>query len=186
MSAEKEEKQIKDSLEALMLMSPNSRLKFLNENQQILNFVMNKTQFLKDSDDFKHPMSYRIKLVLAGVSESPKCPTCGKSLEFSRSKQMFKKHCNSSCASLDPEVVKAHEKTSFERHGCKRFNNHEMQERTMLEKHGVKSALCKSEFRDKGKITLFEKYGSKNFNNPQKATKTSKDRYGTGRNNQKS
>ena len=52
----------------------------------------------------------------------------------------------------------------------------------MMKRHGVKSALCESEFREKGRCTLEVKYGSRTYNNSKKATETCKLRYGSGRN----
>ena len=59
------------------------------------------------------------------IAEAPKCPTCGKTLEFSINKHRYKHHCNSQCAAKDPNVITKREQTCLIKYGNKSFNNHE-------------------------------------------------------------
>lgn len=56
--------------------------------------------------------------------------------------------------------------------------NHAKQEQTMLERHGVKSALCKGELREKGRQTMMERYGTPYYNSAEASMKTKQERYG--------
>lgn len=161
----------------------NSKIADIKHDSELMGYIQSETSFLPKDE---YPIMFLANLVIEHVSAIPICPTCKKvPLRFLKSKGRFQHHCCPSCATKDPITIERLETTNMTRHGCKHYNNHAKQERTMMERHGIKSALCESSFREKGMETKERKYGSRTFNNSEKATKTSKSRYGTGRNNQK-
>lgn len=161
----------------------NSKIADIRHDSELMEYIQSETSFLPKDE---YPIMFLANLVIEHVSAIPICPTCKKvPLRFLKSKGRFQHHCCPSCAAKDPITIERLETTNMTRHGCKHYNNHAKQEHTMMERHGMKSALCKSSFREKGMETKERKYGSRTFNNPEKATRTSKERYGTGRNNQK-
>ena len=162
----------------------NHYVSFIKKDNDLFNAILDQTNFLGTNDCVQYPFYFRISLILNNINSIPLCPTCGKKLEYSKSKRRFKYHCNSSCAAKDPNVKQKLEQTNLIRHGCLHYNNHDKQKQTMIERYGVESALYgNTEFRKKGRQTLFDKYGKYNF--PDKTTETCKKRYGTGRNNNK-
>jgi len=82
--------------------------------------------------------------------------SAGKHIDFTDSKMHFRKYCSHLCEQKDPTIKQSRIDTCFKRYG--NLNNIKKQQETMLKKYGVKSALSKSELREKGKQTKFQRY----------------------------
>lgn len=119
-----------------------------NDNSKYKDFLISLFDF-NSLDEFVYIVKNR-------VFEKPKCPTCGKQLEYSVSKGRYKFHCNSSCAASDKNVIIKRQNTNIKLYGS--VNNHKKQKETMLRKYSVESALSFGELRDKGIKTKLEKY----------------------------
>jgi len=170
-------------LESIMkndAMSYTGRLAVVAHDKELFDYVYQKTSFLVDSEETTYPLTTRINFVLSGLSAIPLCPTCGATLKFLKSKNRFQHHCCPRCAVKDKETQRKRVCTCMDRYGATSFNNHEKQKATMLSRYGIESALCKSEFRDKGANTKEKRYGSSTYNNPTKTTLTCEERYGIG------
>lgn len=63
-------------------------------NFEIYNYVINR---FKDCKDFNEAI-YRI---IYNITETPKCPTCGKILKFNKG---YSKHCSNKCKANDINV----------------------------------------------------------------------------------
>lgn len=151
----------------------------------------NLRKFKKDTSVYKDIIQNHYKhdsleelcyMINHNIAEAPKCPTCGKTLEFSINKRRYKHHCNSQCASKDPNVIVKKEQTCLIKYGNKSFNNHEKYKQTCMQKFGYESALKSPIIRDKIYNTNYQRYGRKTYYDGERITQVCKERYGSGRN----
>lgn len=133
-----------------------------------------------------------------GLHEKPKCPICGKPVEFIGKKNlMFRKYCSCSCRGKDPvnymkwvegqykynlehygvrhnfqvDTVKQKSRdTMKEKYGVEYFNNIEKRKATNLKQHGTEYY---NNYEQRN-ATMIERYGSQTYNNQEKRNFTLK------------
>ena len=134
------------------------RVNFISKHPNISEYLLCR---YKDSDSYRETIQ-RIKL---GIEEKPKCPTCGKPVNFiGKQKKMFSKYCCNSCRARNEEThIKANQ-TYFKRTGyTHNSRNPESQERikqTCQKRYGANSVVesykgKEGRIKSFGKISFF-------------------------------
>ena len=133
------------------------RVNFISKHPNISEYLLSRYQ---DSDSYRETIQ-RIKL---GIEEKPKCPTCGKPVNFiGKQKKMFSKYCCNSCRARNKEThIKANQ-TYFKRTGyTHNSRNPESQERikqTCQKRYGANSVVESY----KGKEGRIKSFGKLSF-----------------------
>ena len=133
------------------------RVNFISKHPNISEYLLSR---YKDSDSYRETIQ-RIKL---GIEEKPKCPTCGKPVNFiGKQKKMFSKYCCNSCRARNKEThIKANQ-TYFKRTGyTHNSRNPESQERikqTCQKRYGANSVVESY----KGKEGRIKSFGKLSF-----------------------
>ena len=137
----------------------------------------------------EYPLGVKVWWAIAGLTDFPKCKTCGKLLTKVKVSPEFgyaSVYCSSKCAARDPEVQAKKEKTSLEKYGTKNAGQSdkakEKRKKTNLEKYGVENVYQAKEVKDKIKTTLIERYSVdsplKSDEIKDKVKKTNLEKYG--------
>ena len=136
----------------------------------------------------KNIITEKIYFILNGLTERPKCKTCGKNyVTFDSSVFSYRRFCCSSCGQLDSEVRNSYEKsclekygvkfpskcktilekikkTSFEKYGGWYLSSNDCKEKSIecnLKKYGVKFASQSDIVKEKSRQTCLKRYGAK-------------------------
>lgn len=164
-------------------------------NFEIYNYVINR---FKDCNDFNEAI-YRI---IYNITETPKCPICGKILKFNKG---YNKHCSNKCKANDINVRLKCKQTCLNKYGVENVSQNsnikekvkntfsekwhgrgaqseiikEKMQQTCLERYGCKHNWQNKEIWNKTNETRINKYGS--ANNIKKANETNLSKYGCTR-----
>lgn len=126
------------------------------EKLHLNDYLYFKTRF-PDSESFAETI-YRVK---HGLDERPKCPVCGKTIEFYDGE--FKKHCSAKCSANDKVTRDKCKQTCKEKYGIDNvFQSADVIEKiknTNLERYGETSYVKTDEYKNRVKQTNLEKYG---------------------------
>jgi len=143
------------------------------------NYLINR---FKDSKTLSEVI-YRIKY---NIETLPKCPVCGKSLNFIKPSKHFSKYCSNKCKNNSIEhnnlikltllknygvdnpqkskiILEKSKKVKLLKYNDENYNNREKAKQTCLERFGLCSPLCSGNLRELGKNTLLRKYGVDNI-----------------------
>ena len=166
-------------------------LKIISLNKKCPDFINYIRNRFTDTtgNEMVRELIYRIE---HKIEEHPKCPVCGKLLEFYKREWKYKSFCSQECKNSDKGKKVIQQKaieTNLKRYGCKvSSQNQEVKEKmkqTCLEKYGVDCTLkdkniqnktihtwllnygvnhpCKSDkIKEKAKETCLQKYGVDN------------------------
>ena len=100
------------------------------------------------------------------INDYPRCPICGRLLEFLDFTKGYRKYCSCKCASMDPEYRESIKQTCLKKYGCENaFQNKEIQEKykqTMIKNYGVDNPHKSEEITNRIDKTVLEKYGVRN------------------------
>lgn len=171
-------------LEALdeIMSKPGNRFNYMRvvrKNKALSEWIESATAFSAGSS-FKT----RIYLVVNGLAEIPKCPTCGATCgpDIISNTAGFRRYCGPKCAIADDAVRKKKEKTTMERYGVPNASMdpgvRRKVEETVKARYGVDVVSKAAEFVEKTKATKLERYGDAAYNNKEKAARTCLERYG--------
>lgn len=95
-----------------------SKILFSKSNAGLADFILRETKFLDRIPNLT-PKT-RVYCLLNGVTELPRCRTCGKEMfRNARSGTGFAKYCSPKCENSDPDVMKKMNDTNLERYGSK-------------------------------------------------------------------
>lgn len=166
----------------------------IENNPEIKKYLENR---YTDSDSIKETI-YRI---LHNLECRPTCKTCGKKVNFNKTKNSFSCFCSAYCSNNDKDKIELTKRIKKELYGDEKYNNKEKARKTCIdrygvdsfakteefltkvkktniEKYGVQWSLSNKEQQEKAKKTKIERYSDPNYNNREKAVKTSLERYG--------
>lgn len=168
-----------DELLALRAKSHNftANLSRFGKFKELKQWIIDKTTPLLD-DPF-YTLGNRIFYIINDVHELPRCanPNCRKVIKINFTSYTDKEehkhcHCCVRCVQFDPDVKQKIEKTTLQRHNCRRGKHttevHEKMRQAFQKKYGVDNPLACKEIQEKCRQTVFDRYGvSCVFNAPE-------------------
>lgn len=148
-------------------------------NKEEYNYLINRFKDAKTLSEVIYRIKYNIEIL-------PKCPVCGKSLNFIKPSKHFQKYCSNKCKNnsiehnnlirltllknygvdnpqKSPIILEKSKVVKLLKYNNENYNNREKYKQTCLEKFGVRSPLCHGNLRELGKNTLLKKYGVDNI-----------------------
>lgn len=165
-----------------IMSKPGNRFNYaraVKKNKALSEWIESATAFSAGSS-FKT----RIYLVVNGLAEIPKCPTCGATCgpDIISNSAGFRTYCGPKCAIADDAVRKKKEKTTMERYGVPNASMdpgvRRKVEETVKARYGVDVVSKAAQFVEKAKATKLGRYGDASYNNKEKAVRTCLERYG--------
>lgn len=130
---------------------------------ELKQWIISKTPLLNDKG---FTFSTRVYWVLNGITDFPKCVTCGKYITSNASvvKGYRTSHCSNKCGQLDADIQGKKAKTCVEKFGVKFAWQADSVKRNITrspqERYGVSHPLASLEIRKKYNQTNLEKYGT--------------------------
>lgn len=104
------------------------------ENKHLYEYILNNTPCLTSE---KYKFRTKVAWILNGLTDFPKCRTCGKKIESNLVvTQKIPLFCSSNCANKDKDKRNRIAKTKNEKYGHPAYNNHAKSFKTKLEKYG--------------------------------------------------
>jgi hypothetical protein len=116
-------------------------------NSLLLQNIYYLTKSLPEST----PTRARIILLMQGLQEQPRCPKCGKELQWVATAYHWQKFCSTICSNLTHYGVAA---------TMQRSEVRKKAEQTVQNRYGVKNVFESETFQKKGRATCKEKYGT--------------------------
>lgn len=162
--------------ELLNYLKYNNAFKGNNISSGITSFIRNRPELLQNLKELTINDSNISRLIwhLVNGNEIPKCPICGKELEFKNYGEGYKKACSKKCSDilrgsgnrgkvLSEETKQKMKETNISKYGVDNpFKAKEIQEkikRTNLEKYGVEHAAQNENIKKKTAQTNLSRYG---------------------------
>ena len=139
-------------------------LKIISLNKKCPDFLTYIRNRFNDTtgNEMVRELIYRIEYE---IEEHPKCPVCGKLLEFYKREWKYKSFCSKQCKNSDKGKQVIQQKTvetNLKRYGCEvSSQNKEVKEKmkqTCLEKYGVDNPFKLKEIQNKAKQTCIDRY----------------------------
>lgn len=139
-------------------------LKIISLNKKCPDFLTYIRNRFNDTtgNEMVRELIYRIEYE---IEEHPKCPVCGKLLEFYKREWKYKSFCSKQCKNSDKGKQVIQQKTvetNLKRYGCEvSSQNKEVKEKmkqTCLEKYGVDNPFKSKEIQNKAKQTCIDRY----------------------------
>ena len=115
---------------------------------------------------------------LNDVKDYPKCPICGKRLNYSTAYTRYTSYCCKNCANKSQDRINKIKHTKKERYGDPNWNNFKQSQETCMINHGVRYPGQIEGMVERVKNIKEEKYGDSNYNNRTKAAETCLKEYG--------
>ena len=186
--------------ELLNYLKYNNEFKGNNISSGITSFIRKRPELLQNLKELTINDSNISRLIwhLVNGNEIPKCPICGKELEFKNYGEGYKKACSKKCSDilrgsgnrgkvLSEETKQKMKETNISKYGVDNpFKSKEIQEkikRTNLEKYGVEHAAQNESIKKKTAQTNLSRYGViaplQNKHIKDKMEKTNLGRYGS-------
>ena len=100
----------------------------------------------------------RMQLIIHGLKEPPRCPTCGKYVKMNANGK-FNSHCSKICGIHDLETKKKTRETCSKRTQEEREKIYEKKKKTCLENNGAENPMYLESSKKKMKETNLERYG---------------------------
>ena len=145
------------------LVSPHLNWKFIKENDELYNFMINYFPDITEDNTGPTELLYRI---VNDIKEVPVCMVCGKKLKFKRWRRGYGLFCGEKCKKTEEGckiINKLIEDSVYKHYGVYHpTQSKEIKEKifnTNLLKYGVKMPGQLEECREKRKQTCLEKYG---------------------------
>ena len=147
-------------------------LKIISLNKKYPDFLTYIRNRFNDTtgNEMVRELIYRIEYE---IEEHPKCPVCGKLLEFYKREWKYKSFCSKQCKNSDKgkEIIQQKTvKTNIEKYGCNVGSQSEKvkekMKQTCLKKYGADCSLKNKKIRNKAIETWLINYG---VNNPNKS-----------------
>ena len=147
-------------------------LKIISLNKKCPDFLTYIRNRFNDTtgNEMVRELIYRIEYE---IEEHPKCPVCGKLLEFYKREWKYKSFCSKQCKNSDKgkEIIQQKTvKTNIEKYGCNVGSQSEKvkekMKQTCLKKYGADCSLKNKNIRNKAIETWLINYG---VNNPNKS-----------------
>ena len=163
-----------------ILYPKDSRLKISTLKQDYSDFY----QYIKDKYS-DYSLSEGLYRFYNNITETPKCPTCGKDTKYGSITIGYSKYCSSKCANSNPDKKEKIKQTNLERYNGTGFASKVLKDKctqTLIDHYGVDSPLRSSDIRSRvketNKIRYGCEYGLQNEEVQQKISKSQIDRYG--------
>lgn len=141
----------------------------------LLKYFPDFYRFLEETYPMVGEHKVRIQLMIQGLKEPPRCPTCGKYVKMNANGK-FNLHCSNICGIHDDNTKKKTHETCSNRTDEYRLELSEKKKRTCLENYGVDNPMLLEETKEKIKTTCLERYGvdhpskTKEFQEKKKST----------------
>ena len=182
-----------DLLKTINIIVPSGKInkqikKMLGAHPHLVENLINNTSFFEDCNT---ELFVRLFAIKEGISEQPKCKSCGKNMMYNYHVRAFNKYCPNtkghSCVIKDQQLNEQRKQTCLERYGsCIPQGTDVIRQKTIktcLERYGTEAPYLSGVIREKGKQTCLERYGvenpTQNKEIRQKLRQTCLERYGT-------
>lgn len=150
----------------------------IRNHESIYNEILHATNFLSE----EKTLTQRIYHIVNEKTSIPKCPVCGKDINFKSYIDGYFSVCSKECIYKHTERDEKRKQTNIEKYGnCVYLHSKEGKRKSIennKQKYGVEYITQTENFKQKSSKTKELRYGDKNFNNQEKAKQTNIEKYG--------